>query len=234
MTRKEHASMISARAIEKPIKVGELISQRLGELERTPEELAEAVDVPCGYIEDLISGKRRPPRPARTDVYERMTTFLRLARNDLAMCANAEREAEGPVTVRLPKPAVRRMLLDLCEPETAQELERGSGKEANSRLADYCQRILDRAQAVVRRRMLADPTALRLSAQQSNETRLAMRMQILDFLDAASDTLTPNHLKRFIQPWVAAWDVDFETGVLRIVMHGHDHHMQRPSAPSRI
>lgn len=213
--------MIPARAIEKPVKVGQLIRQRLTELGRTAEELAEAVEVPTDYINDLISGRRRPPRPARTDVYERMTPFLRLARNDLATCAHAERDAAGPVAALPPKPAVRRMLLDLCEPETAEKLRSAGGKRSNGQLAEYCQRLLDRTQAVVRR-MLMDPMALRLAAQRSKATHMAMRMQVLDFLDATPDTLTTSDLTLFVRPWVAAWDVDFETGVLRVVMHGHD------------
>lgn len=219
--------MIPARAIEEPVKVGQLIRQRLTELGRTAEELAEAIEVPVDYVNDLLSGKRRPPRPARTDVYERMTPFLRLARNDLATCANAEREA-SPVATRPPKPAVRRMLLALCEPTTAEKLLNGGGKRANGQLAEYCQRLLDRTQAVVRR-MLMDPMALRLAAQRSKATHMAMRMQVLDFLDATPDTLTPSDLTLFIRPWVAAWDVDFETGVLRVIMHGHDPKPHRSS-----
>ena len=57
---------------KKPVRVGELIHKRLRETNRTPMELAEAAHVPTAYIADLIAGRRRPPLPSRTDVYDRM------------------------------------------------------------------------------------------------------------------------------------------------------------------
>ena len=75
--------MAAATPLKRPIKVSQLMRRRLKELQRTPRELAEAVQVPETYIADLLAGRRRPPAPGRTDVYDRMTKFLRLHRNDL-------------------------------------------------------------------------------------------------------------------------------------------------------
>ena len=67
-----------------------LLRKRLKEINRSSQELAEAAQVPAEYVDDLIGGRRRPPMPGRTDIYERMTTFLKLGRNALAQCARAE------------------------------------------------------------------------------------------------------------------------------------------------
>ena len=111
-------------------------SWRIGvdKTEKTTLELADTVDVPKEYIDDLIAGRRRPPRPGRTDIYDRMTSFLGLSRNELANSARTEREATAPKRVAGPKPTVRRLLLELCVPETAKRLEERRAKSGGSEL----------------------------------------------------------------------------------------------------
>src|SRR5438309_7152408 len=75
--------MPAALPLKDPVKVGQLLRRRLRELKRTPRELAEAVQVTEDYMADLVSGRRRPPAPGRSDLYAPMTKFLRLHRNDL-------------------------------------------------------------------------------------------------------------------------------------------------------
>src|SRR5213595_3139289 len=79
--------MPAALPLKDPVKVGQLLRRRLRELKRTPRELAEAVQVTEDYMADLVSGRRRPPAPGRSDLYAPMTKFLRLHRNDLPTCA---------------------------------------------------------------------------------------------------------------------------------------------------
>jgi hypothetical protein len=100
--------------------LGALLRRRLRELKRSPEELAAAAEVPTEYVTGLIAGSRRPPMPERTDVYERMTTFLRLGRTDLATCARAERATYGPAGA--PAPGIRRQLMALCDARKARVL----------------------------------------------------------------------------------------------------------------
>ena len=45
--------MAAATPLKRPIKVSQLMRRRLKELQRTPRELAEAVQVPETYIADL-------------------------------------------------------------------------------------------------------------------------------------------------------------------------------------
>jgi len=221
-----------ARPAAKPpvsVSVGELLRQRLRETNRSAEELAEAAHVPAGYIEELITGRRRPPLPARTDVYERMTQFLRLGRNDLAACASAERAGSASTPAAGPSASIRRSLLALCEPETAGSLERRA-RQHDGELAELIQRLLNVAQASVRR-VLDDQIGLRVAATQSGTTYLAMRVRVLDFLDATPDTLTADDLTSFVRPRIAMWDVDLQTGVLRVVLRTPDmngSHRRRP------
>src|SRR5690348_15333950 len=147
--------MPAATPIKRPIKVSQLVRRRLKELKRTPRELAEAVQVSEEYVADLLAGRRSPPAPGRTDLYDRMTKFLRLHRNDLPTCAKVEREAIGTKRTR-PDPKVRALLLALCEPTMAKKLDRRFAKrdqETASLDRLIAQRFLEVAQGFVRRQL---------------------------------------------------------------------------------
>ena len=200
-----------------PETVGNLVEKRLRELERTPAELAEAVHVPPEYIEDLIAGRRRPPIPGRTDVYPGMTTFLKLGRKELTDLATSQRSAEPPGKASGPKLDVRNMLLAICEPDTARELERRSERDDNAELIGLFQRMLKLTQSATRS-LLNDAAILRLQAQRTGSTYADMRLSVLDFLDSTPDSLTVEHVTRFLKPRIRLWDVDLGTGVLRVVL----------------
>src|SRR2546425_11202533 len=87
--------MPAALPLKDPVKVGQLLRRRLRELKRTPRELAEAVQVSEDYMADLVSGRRRPPAPGRSDLYTPMTQFPRLHRHELPTRPRAERPAAG-------------------------------------------------------------------------------------------------------------------------------------------
>lgn len=196
--------------------IADLLRRRLREIGRSPHELAEAVQVPAEYIDDLMAGSRRPPLPARTDIYQKMTTFLRVGRNDVIACARAERAAapSGPAD---PGTRVRTQLLALCAPVTARALERRRVRSGSAELADLFQRLLDVTQGSVRR-TLDDQIGLRLAAAERGSTYLAMRFRVLEFLDVTADALSAQDLREFVQTRIASWDVDIETGVLRVVL----------------
>ena len=197
--------------------VAGLLRQRLREIGRSPKELAEAVAVPAHYIDDLMAGCRRPPLPERTDIYPKMTSFLRLRRNDVVTCARAERAGAAADKRPAPGSRVRTQVLGLCEPRTARALELRRARRGNAELTDFIQRLLDVAQGAVRR-TLDDQIGLRLQAAERGSTYLEMRFKVLEFLDVTADTLTTTDLTEFLQPRIARWDVDLETGVLRVVL----------------
>ncbi len=207
--------------------VGDLLRRRLREIGRTPQQLAEAVSLPPEYIHEIIAGSRRPPRPGRTDIYPKMTSFLRLKRNDVVACALAERSADASPEATCPDARVRRQFLELCEPETARALERRRGRRGNVELAGFLQRVLDVAQGAVQQ-TLDDTIGLRLQAAERGCTYEAMRVRILDFLDLTADTLTAQDLADFVWPRIALWDVDVDTGVLRVVLRPYPPR-QRPA-----
>jgi hypothetical protein len=70
-------------------------------------------------------------------------------------------------------------------------------------------------------RTLDDQIAIRLAAAERGSTYIDMRGRVLEFLDVTTDTLTPEDLLEFLRPRIARWDVDLETGVLRVVLRTH-------------
>jgi len=215
-------------ASKPPGTVGELVRRRLHEIGRSPEQLAEAVAVPIEYIEDLIDGSRQPPVPGRTDIYERLTSFLRLRRRDLEAFVNADlADAPAPRAASLGT-EVRHLLLALCDPDTARELEKRRAQSGGAELVGLISRLLDVVQGAARR-ILDDQVGLQLAAKASGTTYVAMRLRVLDFLEATPGTLTASALTEFLKPRIVRWDVELKTGVMRVVLRPWDRAARRPA-----
>ena len=71
-----------------------VIRQRLGELGLEQRGLAGAAQVTESYISQLLTRKKAPPAPERTDIYDKMETFLKLPQGELARLAYLERQEE--------------------------------------------------------------------------------------------------------------------------------------------
>ncbi len=208
-------------SLEEPIEVRRLLAKRLAALEQTSQALAEAAEVPIEYIDDLLAGNRPPPMAGRSDFYDRMASFLKVALSDLEACATFERGDPSASKPRTPKPAIRSILLDLCNPKTAKQLEARRAKHGPAELVGFIQRVLGVVRREVRR-SLADRVGLRLQARHSGKTYEVARLEVLEFLDRTAATLTAADVSRFVQPRIAKWDVDIDTGVLRVVMQGQE------------
>src|SRR2546429_659652 len=61
-----------------------VIRQRLEELGAEQRALATAAQVTESYISQLLTRKKAPPAPNRTDIYDKMETFLKLQRGELS------------------------------------------------------------------------------------------------------------------------------------------------------
>ena len=134
-----------------------VIRQRLEEFGLDQRELARAAQVTESYISQLLTRKKAPPAPGRTDIYDKMDRFLKLPSGELARLAAVQRRAElkrelgeepAPLFREVRELILRkchpdrerqvlicRFFLDLNEAETAQGLAcpRGSVKARTSR-----------------------------------------------------------------------------------------------------
>jgi transcriptional regulator with XRE-family HTH domain len=103
-----------------------LIRHRLRELGTEQRDLAAAAQVTESYISQLLTGKKAPPAPERTDIYDKMETFLRLPTGTLATRAELVRsDALKRKLADPPAPLfkeVRALILRKCAPAKVQPI----------------------------------------------------------------------------------------------------------------
>ena len=71
-----------------------VIKQRLTELGLEQRDLAIAAQVTDSYISQLLARKKAPPSPGRTDIYDKIESFLRLPAGDLSRLAEIQRKED--------------------------------------------------------------------------------------------------------------------------------------------
>ncbi len=71
-----------------------VIKQRLEELGLEQRDLAAAAEVTESYISQLLTRKKLPPAPERTDIYDKMGKFLKLPSAKLSKLAELQRREE--------------------------------------------------------------------------------------------------------------------------------------------
>ena len=59
--------------------VRQVIKQRLEELGLEQKDLASAAQVTNSYVSQLLTRKKLPPAPDRTDIYQKMAKVLKLS-----------------------------------------------------------------------------------------------------------------------------------------------------------
>src|SRR5271169_3377097 len=102
------------------------MKQRLEELGLGQRDLAAAAEVTESYISQLLTRKKLPPAPERTDIYEKMGKFLKLSSGKLAKLAELQRREELKRNLADPPTPlfqeVRELVLSKCAPEKQQQI----------------------------------------------------------------------------------------------------------------
>jgi len=211
-----------------------LIRQRLADLDLEQKDLAAAAQVTESYISQLLARKKAPPSPKRTDIYERMETFLRLPVGKLATLADLVRTAA--LKRRLADPPaplfreVRELILRKCSPEKTQPMRAMFEKEPFGALERLVtQKLLDVAKRVTKQE-LNDENWLRLVARLSDTSYEQMRVTALDFLETDVFNISPENCVTFLDPLIESWDIDFATFAMEIVLN----HRLAPGHPRKF
>src|SRR5437660_1124807 len=99
--------------------VSQLIQQKVNELGLEQRDLADAAEVTESYISQLLTGKKMPPAPDRTDIYEKLGKVLKLPAGKLAGLADVQRRQELKRKIETPPlplfKEVRKLILDKCK-----------------------------------------------------------------------------------------------------------------------
>jgi transcriptional regulator with XRE-family HTH domain len=200
-----------------------LVRQRLKELGTEQRELAAAAQVTESYISQLLTGKKAPPAPERTDIYDKMETFLRLPAGKLATLADVLRaDALKRKLVDPPAPLfkdVRELILRKCERSKEQPVRATFEKEPFGALERLVtQKLLDVVKRVTKEE-LDDENWVRLLARLTGRSYEQMRVIVLEFLEADIFNVSVENCITFLDPLIESWDIDLATFGMEIVLN---------------
>lgn len=200
-----------------------IIRQRLKELGLDQQHLAAATRVTESYISQLLTRKKMPPASDRTDIYDKMSRFLKLAPGQLAKLADLQRREElKKKLVDPPGPLheeVRELILRKCKPEKTLQLREIFEREpfgAIERL--ITQKLLDVIKKVVREELDSE-NWLRIVARLNGRSYEETRVTVLEFLDTDIFNLSAENCSSFLEPLIEAWEMDLATFGIEIVLN---------------
>jgi transcriptional regulator with XRE-family HTH domain len=200
-----------------------VIRQRLEELGLEQQDLARAAQVTESYISQLLTRRKAPPAPSRTDIYDRMDKFLKLPNGELAKLADLQRKEElkrdlGEEPVPLFR-EVRELILRKCNPENAKHVRAIFEQQPFGELERLVtQTLLDVVKRVAKDE-LDNEYWLRMVAQLSGHTFEEMRVIVLEFLDTDIFHVSAENCVSFLNPLIESWDIDLATFALEIVLN---------------
>ena len=200
-----------------------VIRTRLEELGLEQQDLARAARVTESYISQLLTRKRAPPAPSRTDIYDRMDRFLKLPAGELARLADLQRKEELKRELGdEPAPLfheVRDLILRKSLPEKQQELRAIFERQPFGELERLVtQKLLDVVKRVAKDQ-LANDYWLRMVARLGGHSFEEMRVIVLEFLDTDIFHVSAEHCVSFLDPLIESWDIDLRTFSLDIVLN---------------
>ena len=211
--------------------VSQLIQQKLNELGLDQRDLADAAEVTESYISQLLSRKKMPPAPERTDIYDKLGRFLKLPAGRLASLADLQRKQELKKKIQSP-PAplfgeVRELLLEKCRREKRRQVRAIFEKEPFGELERFItQKLVDVVKALAREELQRE-NWLRILARENGRNYKQMRVAVLEFLDTDVFNITPDSCIAFLNPLIVSWDVVLASFGLEIVLN-------RKIAPTRL
>ena len=200
-----------------------VIRQRLEEFGLEQRELARAAQVTESYISQLLTRKKAPPAPGRTDIYDKMERFLKLPSGELTRLVRLQRKAELKRELgEEPAPLfreVRELILRKCHPDRERQVRAIFEAQPFGELERLVtQRLLDVVTAVAKEE-LRNEYWLRMVADLSDRSFEEMRVIVLEFLDTDIFHLTRAQCVAFLEPLIEFWDIDLATFALDIVLN---------------
>jgi len=200
-----------------------VIKERLQVLGVGQKDLAAATEVTESYISQLLTRKKLPPAPDRTDIYEKMGKFLKLSSGKLAQLAELQRrEAMKRNFEDPPAPLfheVRELVLRKCTPEKQQEIRAIFEKQAFGELERLVtQKLLDVIKRVAREELKSEKW-LHSVARHSGRSYKQMRVTILEFLDTDVFHVSLENCVSFLDPLIESWEIDLSGFAMQIVLN---------------
>ncbi len=211
-----------------------VLRQRLEQLDLEQRSLAAAAQVTESYISQLLSGRKAPPTPARTDIYDKLEPLLKFPEGELARMAELQRHEEiKRKLVASPAPLfkeVRELVLCKCQPDKKKQVRIIFEQQPFGELERLVTQKLLEVVKEVARKELANEKWLRQVARLSHRSYEQMRVTILEFLDEDVFNLSPKNCVAFLQPLIQAWDIDLATFGMDVILN----HRVAPGRPKKF
>ena len=200
-----------------------VIRQRLEQLGREQRDLAVAAQVTESYISQLLTRRKAPPAPERTDIYGKIEEFLKFRSGELTKLAELQRhEALKRKLADPPAPLfkeVRELVLRKCKPDKQKQIAAIFEKQPFGELELLVtQKLLDVVKQVARQELESE-NWLHLVARLSHRSYEEMRVGILEFLDTDIFNVSIENCVSFLDPLIEFWDIDLATFGLEIVLN---------------
>src|SRR5207249_250050 len=215
--------MRKVEKVDNHMDVSQLVQQKLNELGLGQRDLADAAEVSESYISQLLSRKKMPPAPERTDIYDKLGRFLKLPAGRLASLADLQRKQELKKKIQSP-PAplfreVRELLLEKCKREKRRHVRAIFEKEPFGELERLVtQKLLDVVQPLAREE-LGRKNWLRIVARLSDRSYKQVRVAVLEFLDSDVFNITPESCVALLNPLIVSWNIDLASFGLVIILN---------------
>ena len=211
-----------------------VIKQRLDELGLEQRDLAAAAEVTESYVSQLLTRKKLPPAPDRTDIYDKMGKLLKLPKDKLSKLADLQRKEELKKSlVDPPAPLlgeVRELILRKCLPDKEKQTRAIFEKQPLGELERLVtQKLLGVVKRVVKEE-LDNENWLHLVARLNGRKYEEMRVTLLEFLDTDIFNLSIENCVSFLDPLIESWNIDLATFSMEIVLN----HRLAPGDPKRF
>ena len=200
-----------------------VIKQRLEEFGLEQRDLARAAQVTESYISQLLTRRKAPPAPGRTDIYEKMDKFLKLPSGELARLAAVQR-TEGLKRKLGEEPAplfreVRELILRKCHPDKEPQVRAIFEKQPFGELERLVTKQLLGVVKGVAKAELENEYWLCMVAELGGRSYQEMRVIVLEFLDTDIFHLSRENCVAFLDPLIESWDIDLATFALDILLN---------------
>ena len=202
---------------------GSVIRGRLVELGLEQKALAAAAEVTESYISQLLSRKKAPPAPDRTDIYGKMEQFLKLPAGRLSRLASHERQNQLKRALADPPTPlhedVRELILRKCAAAKQGPIRTIFEKEPFGPLEHLVTRKLLDAVKSATRQELENESWLQLVARRTGRSYKQMRVLVLEFLDTDVFNVSVENCVSFLEPLIESWDIDLASFAMEIVLN---------------
>lgn len=211
-----------------------LIRERLEQLGLEQRDLARAAKVTESYVSQLLTRRKAPPAPNRTDIYDKMDKFLKLPAGELARLAGLQRKEALKRELGESAPLfkeVRALVMRTCNPAKREEIRAIFEQQPFGELERLItQKLLDVVKRAAKQQ-LDNEYWLRMVARLSGQTFEEMRVLVLEFLDTDLFHVSGEHCASFLEPLIESWDIDLTSFALDVVLNprvapGHTRHFE--------